>query len=483
MDSRGMRQIALGLIVAVVLGLAAVGASAQGENRIPVIVGFQRMPDAAAVRRAGGTVKRTFHLVPAVAASLPAKAIAALQRNPKVAYVESDRILHSLYQPGETVPWGIDRIGAPIVYAAGNAGNGVPVAVLDTGIDTSHPDLAINYVGGYDFVWNDSVPDDENGHGTHVSGTIAAADNGVGIVGVGPEIALYALKFLDSTGSGYTSDEIAAIEWAVDQGIKVLNMSYGSYYRSRTEERALKRAYEQGMLLVAACGNDGNAWKLYPATYKCVIAVAATDQGDNRAYFSNYYKQVELAAPGVDILSSMPTYWVYLNWFGYLMDYDYLSGTSMASPHVAGTAALVFCQNPTWTSAQVREQLTSTATDIGAPGKDSEFGYGLINAEAACGTPPPPPPPPPGTGTITGTVYRNGATVAKANVSLIDQSGNLVANTKTSKSGVYTFTDVPADYNPATYYIVSARSRKYTDTSGAIDLEPDQTVVQDLNLQ
>jgi subtilisin len=433
------------------------------------------------VRQAGGTVKRVFRVVPAVAARMPAAAIAGLQRNPHVAYVEEDRLLQAVYVSGETVPWGVTRIHAPAVYATGNNGGGIPVAVLDSGIDSGHPDLAVNYVGGYDFVRDDAIPDDENGHGTHVSGTIAAADNGQGVVGIGPAIDLYSLKFLNASGSGYTSDEITAVEWAVDHGIKVLNMSFGSRVRSSAEESALNAAYAQGMLLVAAAGNSGNTQKLYPAAYGSVIAVAATTSTDQRASFSSYYADVEIAAPGQSILSTMPGYHVGLNDEGYAQDYAYLSGTSMATPHVAAVGALVFWQHPTWTAAQVRDQLNATASDLGAAGRDAQFGYGLVDAEAAVfGTPPPPPPT--GVGTIQGTVYRNGTPVAGANVTIANQAGAIVGSAKTNAAGAYSIGNLPADANPGTYYIVSAKSKKYAASSGQVQLAPGEVVTQNLTL-
>jgi subtilisin family serine protease len=389
-----MKLIARGVLIAVAVSALALVVSGAPDGRVAVLIGFKELPDAALVRAHGGAAKAVFDIVPVVAATVPQSALAGLQRNPKVEYVEEDRTLFAIYDPAtETLPWGIARIGAPSVWLGGNTGAGVRVAVLDTGIDASHPDLAANYTLGYDFYRKDAVPNDENGHGTHVAGIIAALDDGpnyggsnagTSVVGVGPQIDLLIAKFLGPSGSGSTSNEISAIQWAVNNGTRVISMSYGSYYRSRTEEEALQNAYSRGVYLVAAAGNDGAPWKLYPAAYKSVVSVAATNSSNLRASFSNYNNDVELAAPGVAILSTMPTYVAWLNTqYGLATTYEYLSGTSMACPHVSGTAGLVIWKYPGWSADQVRNRLNSTATDLGPAGRDSYYGYGLVNAAAA----------------------------------------------------------------------------------------------------
>ena len=390
----GLRRFLIGIsVVAALLALTALS-TGEPDNRMAVLIGFRNLPDAALVKAHGGSVSRVFDIVPAVAARVAEGVIAQLERDPKVAYVEEDRPLFAVYDPGtEILPWGIARIGAPAVWLGGNTAAGVRVAVLDTGIDFNHPDLAANYVGGYDFYRKDAVPNDENGHGTHVAGIIAAADDGpnfggrnsgTSVIGVGPQVDLLAAKFLGPDGSGSTSDEISAIQWAVQNGARVINMSYGSYWRSRTEENALKNANSRGVYLAAAAGNDGGPWTIYPAGYKSVVSVAATDSSNIRASFSNYNKDVELAAPGVGILSTMPTYAAYLNTqYGLATTYEYLSGTSMACPHVSGAAALVIWKYPGWSASQVQNRLNSTATNLGAAGRDAYYGYGLVNAAAA----------------------------------------------------------------------------------------------------
>jgi hypothetical protein len=233
---------------------------------------------------------------------------------------------------------------------------------------------------------SDADPFDDNGHGTHVSGTIAAADNGVGVVGVAPDVQLYGLKILDAAGQGDWSHAIAALEWAVDNGIQIVNHSYGASQSPGTlVAQAFANSAASGVLHVAAAGNTGDCLAKrntigYPARYPEVIAVGATDWSDGRPCFSSSGSQLELAAPGEWIASTYPG-----------NDYAYGSGTSMASPHVAGAAALVMSAGVV-DPVQVRNILTSTADDLGEAGRDNLFGFGLVNViaalEAAGPTPP-----------------------------------------------------------------------------------------------
>ncbi|GAI64217.1 unnamed protein product, partial [marine sediment metagenome] len=205
-------------------------------------------------------------------------------------------------------------------------------------------------------------------------------DNGEGVVGVAPEASLYALKVLGSDGSGSYSDVIAAIEWCVDNGIQITNNSYGiSADPGTTVRNAFYNAYNKGIFHVAAAGNSGNPPGTgdnvgYPAAYESVIAVAATDQNNERAQSSSTGPDLELSAPGVAIKSTL---------LG--GGYGEKSGTSMASPHVAGTAALAWAVDPTYSNSAVRIQLQNTADDLGATMRDSEYGYGLVNAAKAVG--------------------------------------------------------------------------------------------------
>ena len=363
----------------------SVHSNAEDKGGVRVIVMFKDKTDTELIKEYQGEIKRSYKIIPAVAAVLPEKGrVYALARdNPGIAYIEPDYEVQTM----EDLPWGVNSINAELVWngAEGscdvvqgkNTGSGVDISVIDTGIDYSHPELADNYNGGYDFVNDDADPKDDNGHGTHCAGIIAARANGEGIVGVAPEANLYAVKALDSEGNGYISDVISGIEWSVKNNMKIISMSIGSTQDSTAFRDACDKAYNAGLLLVASTGNKGNAdgtgdTVTCPGKYDSVIAVAATDSANNRASFSGTGSDVELAAPGVSIYST------YLD-----SGYAAKSGTSMACPHVAGTAALVWAAYSNYSNVQVRERLQETAEDLGMTGKDDKFGYGMINAKKA----------------------------------------------------------------------------------------------------
>jgi len=346
------------------------------DGLVKILIGFKEKPgppEQALVKGLGGKIKYTYNIIPAIAASVPEVAIEALKKNPNITDVGLDNQVFAIEQ---ILPWGIDRIDAEVVHASENKGAGVKVAIIDSGIDYTHPDLDANYVGGYDFVNGDDYPMDDNGHGTHVAGIIAAEDNGFGVVGVSPEASLYALKVLDSNGSGYVSDVVMAIQWASDPNgdgsandrLDIINMSLGADRGNIFLEWACNLAYDDGLLLVAAAGNGGSV--IYPAAYPSVIAVSATNSADELAYFSSTGSQVELAAPGVGIYSTYEG-----------GGYATKSGTSMASPHVVGVAALVWEADSSLTNDNVRYQLQSTAEDLGL--LSTEQGYGLVDADEA----------------------------------------------------------------------------------------------------
>jgi len=265
---------------------------------------------------------------------------------------------------------GIDAIGG---WDIEQGSNSIIVAIIDTGIDYTHEDLAGKVIKGYDFVNEDFDPKDDHGHGTHVAGVTAAiANNGRGIAGVCPGCSLLAIKAISANGSGANSWIANSIANAVSLGAHVINLSLGGLDRSSTIKLAVEQAYQSGVIIVAASGNDGSEVPLYPAAFAEVIAVGATDRYGDRASFSNYGSHLELTAPGQNIYSTLPG-----------NSYEAWNGTSMASPHAAGLAGLLLSKDPTLTSQQIRQLMATTAQDLGSSGRDTYFGYGRINALSA----------------------------------------------------------------------------------------------------
>lgn len=291
--------------------------------------------------------------------------------------------------------WALERVGAACAW---NEVPGAPVtvAVVDSGVDLGHPDLAGQLrPDGYDFVNGDSEPHDENGHGTHVAGLIAAvAGNGEGIAGLAPGVQLLPVRVVDRQGFGDDGAIAEGIRYAADQGAQVINVSLGASLGSAGEAAAarigaaISYAQERGALVVAAAGNDGSQEpNAVVAANDAVLVVGASDQDDARASFSNYGPWVDLLAPGVDMLSTMPTYETLLTSESlppnqrYEQGYDALSGTSQAAPLVAAVAALLFSRHPQWSAAQVAGQIIGSARQVA----DGEQPAGLLDACAALG--------------------------------------------------------------------------------------------------
>lgn len=333
----------------------------------PYFVSFDTEVDLNVIKSFGGEIKRQYKFMPVVAVNLPEKAVQALSNNPKVVYIEEDG---NVQATGQVTPWGIPHVDADEVQQTGVVGSGVKVGIIDTGIDYTHEDLIVS--GGATFVQGTIDYMDDNGHGTHVAGTVAGVDNTIGVLGVAPKVELYAIKVLDQNGSGSYSDVVAGIEWAIRNNIDILNMSLGGSQGSKTLQSAIDNAYNEGMLLVAAAGNSGYDRKGtigYPAKYDSVIAVGAVDQQNNRASFSSVGRELELMAPGVNIHSTVSG-----------GGYDSYNGTSVATPHVSGVAALVWEAKPELSNIQLRNTLNNTAITLG----DSfYYGNGLTDVLAA----------------------------------------------------------------------------------------------------
>lgn len=385
---RGTRQAVLAILTILTI-LTPLHAAAAERG---VIIGFHQQPGAnehALLRCLGGKVKRQFTTIRATAARIPEEALAKIKANPKVAYVEEDAPIALVETLSGTLEednsWGVARVGSLALHARGNFGQGVKIAVLDSGIDATHPELAASCRGGVNLVYPESpdnpADDSWDGHGTHVAGILAAADDGTGVVGIAPAADLYAVKIIGGSGSGTISDLIAGLEWTIANQIDIANISLGTNAPSLALEQACQAAFDAGVLLVAAAGNTRNSGGevQYPAAYAPVIAASATAQDDSAVWISATGPKIELAAPGGNVYSTAPG-----------GGYGILTGTSQAAPHVSGVAALLMAAgindldgNGTADHRDLRLQLQQTAQDLGDPGADDTFGFGLVQAAAA----------------------------------------------------------------------------------------------------
>jgi subtilisin len=378
-------------IGALTFGTGGAGAADAGEYN----VGTTSPAAERAARDAADRVHRVLDWdggKKTITLTLPEQAARNLRKRSGVRYVEENGLMHavSIDADDSEVPWGIDRVDAEKAHDGGETGGdntdgegGADIAIIDTGIDDDHPDLADNLAtplgdttnhkafvdcrgSNCNYPWSD---DDD--HGTHCAGVADALDNGEGVVGVSTEATLHAVKVLDNRGSGSFSDVAAGIEWVADQGYDVGSMSLGASSGSQTVKDACEYAYGKGVLLVGAAGNSGPCSDCvgYPAAYSEVIAVSATNKEDNLADYSSTGPEVELAAPGSNIYSTV------------IGGYDTFSGTSMACPHVSGAGGQLMDND--YTNTEAREQLNSTAEDIGLG--SNEQGNGLLDVEAALG--------------------------------------------------------------------------------------------------
>lgn len=362
----------------------------------------------------GLPIERDLAPLPIVSVRVPIgqerSTIESLQRSGQVAFAELDYAVHSTdivtpTDPGWSNQWGPTRINAPAAWKINTGRPSMIIAVIDSGIQLNHEDLVsrlwtnrgeqpgngvdddgngkIDDVHGWHFYqrWTgsvyvsaeDALIADDYGHGTHVAGIAAAAmNNGVGIAGIAPGARVMPVKVLDQFGNGWYSDIAAGIIYAADDGAQVINLSLGGTEDSQTLRAAVDYARSRGALVIAATGNTGGA-VLYPAAYEPVLAVAATDQSDQAAYFSNRGPLVDVAAPGVDIFSTWP----------WRDGYFTKSGTSMAAPHVSGVAALIWSERPDLSADQIAQIITVTARDVADTGWDQNTGWGRIDAFAA----------------------------------------------------------------------------------------------------
>ncbi len=517
MSSRGLRRLLVGslLVVALVAG-PAVSANSPGQGNGPpadaeggIIAVFHPWVsdpgNAAAEIAQANRANLSFvyqHAIRGFAAEIPANAARGIERDPRVAYIEPDIEVHTF---GD-IPTGVDRIEADKKLGLDEASNvsyagEVSIAILDTGIDDGHP--ALNVVGGTDCTSGSPVfvtcqegfPGDGHGHGTHVAGSAAGID-GSGAVGVAPGADLWAVKVLNDNGSGRMSQIIAGVDWVTDNAglIDVANMSLGGQGSSSALDSALTSSANAGVVYAVAAGNsNADVDGFTPAGHPSVITVSAMvdfdgmaggvasptcrdDVGDDDTYatFSNYGDAVDLIAPGVCIESAVPG-----------GGYDIFSGTSMASPHVAGAAALYVTDNPEATWSQVRDSLTGTGwsvpqshecglVDAGQHGKTNEPMLMLTECDVAEDNGEPDPAPE--TGTISGTVTSADSNDGIGGATVTIEEANL--STTTGDTGSYTIQDV----EEGTYTVTASADGFESATIDNVNVTGGETTIVDFSL-
>lgn len=406
-----MNKVAICIIIVLISGTGAAGAQfgAGQDNANPtdttrVVIGLLS-PNAKAsvvqaVESSGATFIREM-LDGALIFNVPSEVLSKLKSNPEIlenaAYIKEDVLIqlptHDIRETSGTegniqltpndpyykYQWGMPMIGADKAWDGLSGDPRVIVAVIDTGVDYNHEDLAaVNESLGWDFVNNDADAMDDEGHGTHVAGIIAATmNNNKGVVGVAPKVTVMPVKVLDAKGSGWTTDIADGIRYAADHGARILSMSLGGDTPDTWMYSATRYAVSKGALVIAAAGNEGTEAPSYPGAYPWVLAVGALGFDGNRAYYSQYGSFLDIMAPGGssngtpehDILSTYPG-----------NKYVYMAGTSMATPHVSGVAALYWSYNIGFTNKQVGSMLIKYADDLGTPGWDKYYGYGRVDA-------------------------------------------------------------------------------------------------------
>ncbi len=346
-----------------------------------------RLPENAALKRTSHQLARLNAVLLSVPPGEEQKLAAELRHTAGVQFAEPNYLVRPDLIPNDP-RWGQQygplHIQAPQAWDITTGSSSVIVAVIDSGMDAGHPEFSGRILPGYDFIEQDATPQDGCGHGTHVAGILAAeGNNATGIAGLTWGAHLMPVRALGDYCVGTVLAVAEGIVWAVERGARILNLSIGTPFPSSLLENSTYYAYTHGAALFAAAGNSGTNSIIYPARYSWVMAVGATDSGDLRASFSNTGPELDLMAPGKDILSTTPLGPFYYEIYGVTREYGILSGTSMATPHAAGAAALLASLPQFDTPDKIYQALTQTALDLEAPGRDDNTGYGLIQTYAA----------------------------------------------------------------------------------------------------
>ena len=468
--------VVLAVIILLIFSFPAIVFAAPPDNPTPVsdfssqqiLVKFKpgtSLPEVAQIhRQLGGQVKETIPGIGVQVVTVPKGQVMAKAKayssNARVAYAEPDFVAEALGSPDDPyfgLQWGLTKIEAPQAWEVTTGSSSINIAILDTGVDLDHLDLASKLISNINFSDSATV-DDVYGHGTHVAGIAAAiSNNGIGVAGLGYNSTIMNVKVLGDTGSGAYSWIASGIIWAADNGAEIINMSLGGSSASSTLEDAINYAWSKGVVVVAAAGNSGSTTPSYPAYYTNCIAVAATDANDAKASWSNYGDWVDVAAPGLNVYSTLKD-----------NGYGYKSGTSMASPHVAGLAALVFtvvgdANGNGKLNDEVRSRIEGTCDDIGVAG----IGRGRINAARAVGSVPVLP------GGITGQVTdaKDGSAISGAQVS------DGIRTALTDAAGMYTIDNVP----PGSYQVVASKEG-YETSSLTVNVFSGSTAVANFSL-
>ena len=381
---RGFILSRLIFVAFLVLGASFLSAADMSRKIIVFAPGFSNpIAQAALLKKFGATPVKPLRIVNGFAVTLPETAQNLLETRLgiEINRIADDIVFHGTgkpvdpVQPPQTLPWGVDRIEADLAWTETN-GTMVNVATLDSGAYLEHPDLAANIKGNYNAINPHRSADDDNGHGTHVAGIIAAANNDIGVVGAAPMVNLYPVKVLDKDNSGVLSDILDGMQWCIDNHMQVVNMSFGAPGSDPLLQAAVIAMHLAGIVQVAAAGNMGSSGGtiLYPAKYPETIAVSSVNINGTLAASSSYGPEIDLAAPGVSIYSaSMDGLYVYKN------------GTSMAAPHVTASAALLLSIYPDLTPDDVKATLKNTAEDLGL--SPEEQGAGLVRPDQAIQNP------------------------------------------------------------------------------------------------
>jgi subtilisin family serine protease len=390
----GKRNWSVLLFIIIVSAFCAAGETVQTQKIVVFKKSYDRVSSQDNLLKKSGALKiKSLKLINGTVAHMSPQTERELKSKDEVLRIDEDFLIFSTQiqiknmdkkvqdQPPQEFPWNMSMVGANLVWPK-TKGTSVRVAVLDTGIDLDHPDLFENIKGHFNMIKPKKSGDDDGGHGTHVAGIIAAVDNAIGVIGVGPEIDLYAVKVLDKKGRGLLSDLIDALDWCINNDIQVVNMSLGSLQENLSFHEAVRSAFLAGITLVAAAGSYGlEAGEIcYPARYSETIAVSSVDQFGNPDPFSSRGAEIDLAAPGVDVRSTYKD-----------GSYAFLSGTSMAAPHVTGTVALILTtvpdlqfdvnSNGIWDPSEILMKLKLSAYSLGLPVEQQ--GAGLVRTDEA----------------------------------------------------------------------------------------------------